>query len=167
VSRTYRPPRSDAIWVARLSDLVAFLASHAGRCPSAASPDPIEHRLGDWVGHQRHSYRCCALSSERARQLEAVPNWSWEPRIDGWPRRLSDLAAFLELPGRRYPKRGSPDTTEHRLGEWVGNQKSAYKSGALSFGRARLLEALPGWTWSRRHTEHPVIAVTPARKASP
>ncbi|MHB1772292.1 MAG: helicase associated domain-containing protein [Acidimicrobiales bacterium] len=150
MSRTYRSPWSDAIWDARILELVAFLASHSGRYPSTASPDPIEHRLDDWVRHQRTFYRHGSLSLVRSRQLENVPGWSWEPWTVRWPRHLSDLLVFLASHAGRYPSRSATDPVERHLAGWVHGQKMSHKSGTLSPERTRQLEDLPGWSWARR-----------------
>lgn len=39
-------------------------------------------------------------------------------------------------------------TDEHTLWLWGEKQKQAYKEGNLSKKKIRLMEAIPGWTWS-------------------
>jgi hypothetical protein len=37
---------------------------------------------------------------------------------------------------------------QSELGYWVSEQRGAYSVGALDDKRSRLLETLPGWTWT-------------------
>jgi hypothetical protein len=45
-------------------------------------------QLGSWVSVQRQFYRKRILRPERARRLEAVPGWTWEPPMG--PRAKAD-----------------------------------------------------------------------------
>ena len=39
---------------------------------------------------------------------------------------------------------------QSELGQWVTEQRGSYRAGTLDKKRSRLLETLPGWTWSAR-----------------
>ncbi|MHB1772293.1 MAG: helicase associated domain-containing protein [Acidimicrobiales bacterium] len=161
-----RLARSGALWVARLAALDGLLSAHDGCYPSASSPVPAERALAGWVYTQKTSHKAGTLPPERARLLEALPGWTWErwtdpksrpPRAASvWPRHLSEIVAFLSAHDGLYPSEKSPSSAERRLARWVYRQGASYESGTLPPERARLLEALPGWTVPRQRAAWPV-----------
>jgi Helicase associated domain len=62
-------------------------------------------------------------------------------------RRLSSLLTVARREGHaRVPQAHVEEGI--RLGAWVANQRTHYKTGRLSKDRATRLEALTGWTWN-------------------
>ena len=112
---------------------------------------PLQHRedgykLGAWVRGQRSQKQKGTLSDDRARRLEALPEWSWQPREAAWEEGFGRLRNFTEREGHaRVPRAHREDG--YRLGGWVVRQRALKQNGMLSDERARLLEALPGWSW--------------------
>jgi len=105
--------------------------------------------LGSWVLSRRKEHAAGRLSSDRTRELQAEPGWSWNPNHDAFLTGLDALRRFQKREGHaRVPfahrERG------FRLGNWVVTQRTFRTQGRLSGERARLLEALPGWTWHAR-----------------
>jgi hypothetical protein len=87
------------------------------------------------------------LSNERVQRLEAVRGWTWDPNETAWEEGFSHLRNFAEREGHtRVRQRARVE--DYPLGNWVGNQRQAYRKGTLARKRVRRLEALPGWTWT-------------------
>ncbi len=103
------------------------------------------HRLGQWVSKQRSDRD--GLPSIRKKQLEALPDWTWDILADQWEIGLQHLLEFEEREGHyRVPQdyRTSDGLT---LGLWVTVQRTAKANGRLPDYRRERLEALNGWVW--------------------
>jgi hypothetical protein len=106
-------------------------------------------RLGQWVGVQRTTYKTGQLSADRVARLEEVPGWSWNPHRDSWAEGFGYLCRFVQREGHsRVPQTQVEDA--YRLGQWVGVQRTTYKTGQLAADRVARLEALPDWRWNTR-----------------
>jgi hypothetical protein len=86
------------------------------------------------------------LSEERVRRLEALPDWTWAPKLDEWENAYSRLLWFVEREGHARVPADYRDDDGFRLGQWVHGQRNALRS-KIGDDRARRLEALPGWSW--------------------
>ncbi len=104
--------------------------------------------LGRWVALQRTRYRSRTreLAPERARLLEALPKWTWNPGDAVWEQSFEVLLHFVQREGHARPTRFHAEDG-FRLGHWVSGQRVARVRGRLSDARKVRLEALPGWTW--------------------
>lgn len=111
------------------------------------------YKLGQWCTLQRQQKKRLPgnprgiLRPERARLLETVPGWSWEPRNEGWEIGFAHLARYAELHGHtrvppKHVERGYP------LGKWANMQRQQRRQGYGSPDRQARLEALPGWSWN-------------------
>jgi hypothetical protein len=71
-------PHDDA-WERGLDHLLRFVEceGHA-KVPQLHSENGFA--LGRWVGKKRQAYRKGALALDRARRLEELAGWTWEPR---------------------------------------------------------------------------------------
>ena len=113
---------------------------------------PQRHRegrlnLGRWVSTRRKDRAHGSLSSDRIRELEALPGWSWSPRDDDFHASLEALRRFAKRQGHaRVPF--AHREGEIPLGWWVDTQRQFRAHARLSRERARLLERVPGWTWN-------------------
>lgn len=56
------------------------------------------------------------------------------------------LQAFMAVHGRM--PRVREELEGSKVGQWVSNQRQAYRKGTLRARRVAALEALPGWTWT-------------------
>jgi hypothetical protein len=102
--------------------------------------------LGAWVVAQRAAYREGRLSGERAARLQSLRDWAWNTHDADWEKGFSCFERFATREGQaRVPQRHVEDG--FRLGQWVGEQRRAYRAGRLSEDRTARLEAAPGWTW--------------------
>lgn len=115
---------------------------------------PITYKSGDinlgkWVSHKRNKYNLGKLPKEQVDLIEAkFPDWSWNPYKDDWDRNLSLLQEFISSYGHaRVPVEFIMG--DFKIGAWISNLKSKYKSGKLSAEQIRLLEEThPTWTWT-------------------
>jgi hypothetical protein len=65
-----------------------------------------------------------------------------------WEQNFNELLHYVERHGHaRVPQFYTVDGLP--LGMWVVLQRNRHAKGALDSGRARRLEALPGWAWGR------------------
>ena len=155
---TWTPDRSaeyQRIWDQAFSALQQFVDTYGHAQPEYKSTGG-RIRLGVWVSKQREYHREGVLAPERARRLEALPGWEWEPvqaRAAGsWEQAFERLRTFTSAHGEARPPGDHKSDDGFRLGSWVGCQRGDYRAGLLSAERTQRLEALPGWVWSGRET---------------
>lgn len=103
--------------------------------------------LGHWVATQRTSHLTGRLSEDRRSRLESLPGWAWRAREGRWHHGLTILKRYVDVHGHaEVPSTARLDG--FRLGEWVHNQRCAFRRGQLRADRERALTALPGWSWA-------------------
>lgn len=103
--------------------------------------------LGNWVLVQRQAYKANKLAAERIARLNALPGWSWDPKQEAWEYGFAALTAYAEREGHTDVPRHYVQC-EYLLGSWVHNQRNFFRRGKLAADRIKMLEALPGWSWS-------------------
>lgn len=138
--------RADA-WTRILVKVIKFVDNHDGRLPPSSGEDPKEKKLGRWIDMQRTAYRKELLETERIRQLETIPGWTWDPHADTWNTTIIELIDFVSEPNNQLPSQKAKDPEDRKLGRWVSTQRRAKKKGELDAERIQRLEAIPGWTW--------------------
>jgi len=100
--------------------------------------------LGAWITNQRNNKD--NLNSERIKQLEKLPRWSWSPSEDQWNEGFEYLKQYVEeYSHARVPLRFK--YIDFNLGEWVSSQKRSKKTSKLDSERTKQLESLPQWSW--------------------
>lgn len=128
---------------------LAALHSFAEREGHARVPrDHVEAgvQLGGWVTARRAECKDGRLAADRAKELEDVPGWSWDPISDNWARAIDAYRAFAAREGHgRVPR--SHVENGVRLGLWLSNRRRDRIRGKLSADRIAQLGSLPGWTW--------------------
>lgn len=105
--------------------------------------------LGKWVSHKRNKYSLGKLPKEQVELLERTfHDWSWSPFKDNWDRNILLLQKFIEINGHaRVPVEYILDGI--KIGSWVQNVKSNFKSGKLSSEQIKTFEeSHPTWTWT-------------------
>jgi len=145
---------ADARWQEGLTQLRAYTDAHGGTVPHTrlvVGGFP----LGRWAARQRERYWANRLSLEQTAALEVVPGWEWgRTQTDRWTEGLAHLRSYVAEHGH-----AAVDTvTVHEgfaLGGWVARRRAHYRRGTLAPARAAVLEALPGWTWSRTEDTWP------------
>lgn len=140
------------VWDLRFSEALASLREFAAREGHVRVPSGYRAagvRLDRWAILQREAYHSGRLPRSRARALEAVPGWSWEPLEDRFEHGLRYLLRFARRTGHcRVPQRY--EESGFALGIWVMQLRQSHRKGRLSAERARRLERLRGWTWNAR-----------------
>ncbi len=103
-----------------------------GRSPSARATAgcrrATETRTGSgWVSGSTSTERRGRgrLSEERQRRLEALPGWVWDTHEAAWEEGYARLRAFAEREGHSRVPSDYRDDDGFRLGQWVGNQRTA------------------------------------------
>jgi len=111
---------------------------------------PIGHvesgfALDQWVTMQRELYRRGELALEEMTALVDLPGWCWEA-----PRIARGVFHFRRFVAREGHAAVPPGHREHGfpLYAWLAKQRFLRRHGRLAAETARLLEAVPGWTWS-------------------
>ena len=136
-------PHEDS-WQQSFEALQRFVAreGHA-RVPDPHVEDGI--KLGNWVVEQRMNRS--TMSRERKARLEALPGWVWDARSDLWEQGYRRLKEYTKKHGHsQVPNRYEVDG--YRLGQWVNTVRQRGVKGSLDPEQMKLLETLPGWTWT-------------------
>jgi superfamily II DNA or RNA helicase len=109
----------------------------------------VEINLGSWAQTRRGDYKRGWLTQTQIDGLEALPDWSWNPKDEDWMSWFQSLAEFVEENGHsRVAQRGEKSLFKGRnLTSWVNTQRTHYKKGSLPTDRIQLLESLPTWSW--------------------
>jgi superfamily II DNA or RNA helicase len=132
-------------WEAGFKHLEEYVASHGtSLVPKTYRADG--YPLGQWVIVQRTARNGDSLDSNRARRLEKLADWTWDPNADKWEKAFRLLQEYVEQQGDARVSR-SYKVDGFNLGGWINTQRSAHVDGSLSRDRAERLEQLPGWTW--------------------
>ena len=102
-----------------------------------------------WIKTQRAKYRQGTLPKWLQKELESIPDWTWNPIDDEHRRNLALLQEFVQ-------KRGWEEFHSEirfrgvNLGTWVWNRRRAFAKGVLQDWLRAELEKIPGWAWSKR-----------------
>lgn len=114
---------------------------------------PGGERLGAWVAEQRRRYRAGRLSAEKVALIESLPGWAWKDG-EAFAHHLELVRAFATVSGGAVLPESYVAPTGEAVGRWVHAQRTRYRSGRpMSPEVVRLLEAVPGWSWTRL-TDH-------------
>jgi len=136
----------DAEW----EEAFELLAEYARR--TGTTRMPRGHKLGNraidaWCTNQRSSHKVGQLSVDRSQRLEALQNWSWDPKIDDWNSAFNALVAYQQTHGHLRVPKDLMLSDGRLLFSWVANQRDRYKKGKVPAERKELLESIPGWSW--------------------
>ncbi len=109
----------------------------------------VEINLGSWAQTRRGDFKRGWLTQPQIEGLEALPDWSWNPKDEDWMSWFQSLTEFVEESGHsRVAQRGDKSLFKGRnLTSWVNAQRTHYKKGSLPADRIQLLESLPTWSW--------------------
>lgn len=133
-------PLADA-WAAGLAAVHAF-AEREGHARVPVNLVESGINLGQWVVVQRSTRE--RMTPDRRAQLEALPGWSWDARVDLWADSYAALKAFARREGHiRVSQRHIENGIN--LGSWTAIQRG--KRDTLISERREQLETLPGWSW--------------------
>ena len=143
------------VWEQHYAGCQAWAYRHAGRRLARAARWQ-ELPIGEWAVKQRTAHLRGVLPADRARRLEALPEWFWDRADAAWDDTYALLRAFADAYGSVAEAASGPSVFDglraaapqrEQLGVWVATQRQGFRDGRLDPARAELLEALPGWTW--------------------
>ena len=129
-----------------LEDLKKFIKDN-NRLPSNKAKNPEEKQLGSWCQSRRQEYKKNQLSPEKIKDLESIPQWSWDPFEDQYQKSLQDLKKFIK-DNNKLPSSTAKNPDEKQIGSWCSSRRKNYKNKKLSEERIKELESLPLWYWS-------------------
>ena len=137
-------------WDTEWEEAFALLSEYAKR--TGTTRMPRGHKLGNraidaWCTNQRASYKNGDLTADRKKRLAALPNWSWDPKIDDWNQAFETLVAFQKLHGHLRVPKDLQLTDGRLLFSCITNQRDRHKKGKVPAEREALLESIPGWSW--------------------
>ena len=138
---------NDEQWGVGFAHLLKWVETNGNSALPREYVDPDDgYQMGQWVNNQRAARRQGKLSEERQRKLEALPDWSWDPKSDAWDQKFEVLARYVARHGDSRVPPGC-EFEGVRLSSWCVTQRAAGARGQLSESRRRQLEALQGWAW--------------------
>ena len=88
------------------------------------------YALGVWVATQRNARKKGRLADVRARRLEALPRWAWDPYEADWREGLAALEEFVEREGHTHVPVAWRENG-YRLGQWLRVQRREHGRGTL------------------------------------
>ena len=125
-------------WDKMYQQLIMYKRKHGDtKVPRRYDQDP---QLGEWVSTQRMTYKKKKMPGERASLLNSV-GFDWEARSSSWEEMYQRLVAYkIKHNGdTKVPQKYQQDP---QLGEWVFNQRRAYRNTKMSTERASLLNSI-------------------------
>jgi hypothetical protein len=114
----------EASWMCRFRQLAQF-HSERGNCHVHHADKTVPPGLYAWMLLQRQYYRQGRLADERARRLEGL-GFVWQPQVERWERRFSELQAFVARHGHARVPRGWPQNPA--LAAWVESIRARWRS---------------------------------------
>jgi hypothetical protein len=111
--------------------------------------------LVDWVNARRQEYKRDKVPPWIVRALEAVPGWTWDPRMESHLRKLDLLRQHVTRHGVAglHDETRAPDGTH--IGRYAEVTRRLYRRGELAEWLVLAFERLPGWSWEPRRTGPP------------
>lgn len=163
--------QSTSQWVLWLGLLVDYINEHGN---SFVPHDYcVGHfRLGQWVNRQRTEFKNGALEQDRIDKLSHVHGWVWNQLDEVWNQYFQLLTDYVQEFGNALVQSEPTTYKGKKLFAWVRRQRQRYREGELEDDRVKMLEALPGWTWTPKddswehwftQLEHYVASVGHAR----
>lgn len=142
--KTYILERTSSIWEESFAKLEIFSQEQGHARPKGQHKDNDEMALSRWVIKQRTEFNKGLLSADRAKKLEAIVGWTWDPFETQWLEYFDRLALYSKKHGSsRVPSTYRDE--DGPLGKWVSKVRA--KKSILSDTQKNLVEKLPDWTW--------------------
>ena len=105
-------------------------------------------KLGAWVTRVRMQKREGRLVVD-SQLFESLPGWTWDPLDENWVEYFKAVQRFHQRQGHPFPSDRHIED-DLGIGQWLANQRRAYKANRLPTHRIETLETLIGWDWDRR-----------------
>lgn len=136
---------STKAWWRNLNALAQFVHDH-GRPPKQREMVQFDGSIlavGKWLMHQRQRGH---LDEQQRQALNLVLAGQALTRDEKWRQHLELVRSYIRTHGAPPPIAAVVDG--HPIGEWVHDQRKAFRTGALSGERVAALEDVPGWRWA-------------------
>lgn len=133
-------------WKDYYSELVIYKEEH-GDCDVPALYEKNQS-LSNWVHYQRTLFKYDTLSKDQVKMLDDI-GFVWEISHDdaSWYTYYNSLVSYKWENGDCYVP--SKYTMNIRLGNWVRNQREAFRNETLSQDHIRKLNAI-GFVWNKQ-----------------
>ena len=138
----------DDRWEEGFDPLRRFVEREGHARVPVAFVDDDDYSLGTWAAHQRVLYKKGTLEPGLAQRLQALPEWTWGPRVDAWEEGFDRLRRFVDREGHARVPVAFVDDDGYSLGTWVHKARARHASGKLAASRTKRLEEFPGWVWT-------------------
>lgn len=116
--------------------------------PMGKSARPYRSKnLAQWINSQRTRYRNEKLSKSRIHLLEQIPGWHWDSYKHEWNESYRRVKALSESDALSNVF-GKQTAATSQIRAWIRAQRRKYHLGKLDAESVKLLENLPGWTWT-------------------
>lgn len=139
-------PRFDR-FVIGLQDLITFQKENGHLNPPEDFVTSSGIDLLQWKKNKIAEYRRGELSSDRARLVEQIPGWTWEPQSERFSRPLGEIKQFQTKYGHLRIPPDLCDSSGVNLSAWIKTRRREYRLGKLAPEKTKALEELPGWSW--------------------
>ncbi len=141
-SRRFAQEQADQEWLEAFSRIAEF-----GRRSGHILVEHADDALWKWLVTQIDEYRKGRVSADRCALLRELPNFADTIKETRWLANVYCVSEFQRKHGNlKIPEGYKPLTT--CLKSWIQNQKA--ERANMPPERQRILEAIPGWTWSKR-----------------
>ena len=97
---------------------------------------------GQWLNTQKTAYKKGKLSEDRIKKLDSLGDWNpaqGKTHDDMWKENFEKVKKFKKENNNSFP----PQSTKE--GQWLINQRRAYKNEKLSEDRIKKLDSLGNW----------------------
>ena len=106
--------------------------------------------LGIWLNAIRFRHNIKKnLAHEKIKELEQLPNWSWNLNDAKWSKGLQALLDFVQKNGHCNVKQKFINEEGFKLGTWTSNKRN--RKNMLTASQIAELDAIPGWTWNKKN----------------
>lgn len=136
-------------WYGRL--LAFFETFQHLEIPIIPAKSPEFFELGRWLNKQRALFKRGLMSEYRSQLLSELDDMWFDPHESSWKAQYVALKEHSDKTGSCWiPKTIGRSGPTQPLGSFLAKQVAIAKAGKMKPERLRLLQALPGWTLSRR-----------------
>lgn len=131
--------RNDEAWLPFYKKLIQYYQEHGNIRipPKYVTADGV--KLGSWFKKQKELYSKGLLIDERIELLEKLPI-TWNVFEDEWNKHYAYLKKYYEAYGNSDVPRNYVTPDGFNLGNWISDQRIAYKNRVLSKRRKKLLK---------------------------
>jgi DNA-binding TFAR19-related protein (PDSD5 family) len=128
-------------WEQGMKELSTYKEEHGDCLVPQGYITTSGNKLGTWLSSQRS--RKDRLTPEQVQRLDAL-EFVWDQLAEQWEQGFKELSTYKEEHGDCLVPRGHKTASGHKLGSWVGTQRS--KKNQLTPEQVQRLDAL-GFVW--------------------